>query len=316
MQVQTALANQQFKRFLSMHDHGMPLRTHGRNERPYFLFCVAGLSARNAILLKSMMRLLHGTTRHDWLYSPSGKDLAVVAADTPDLPDAPSSDPFKPAGPVARAFLWAGNGGEQMRFRIALPLHCKELEAELNRVGDWLVAQPAAAAEPMGLPAALTASASDSACAHAPAAAPAVPVLLATPATPATPVEAGADLPEPTGVFQLLCWPPVAFLSTPERAKAATLLLKAPIALDVLARRAGMSVQECQQFILELPRVKRITPVMELLASDALFNAPSQFPSDAAPTAISTAKPVGTLMALVGRSGLLGRIRERLGLKP
>ena len=250
-----------------MLDHDTPAQARARTGRKQFLFCVTGLSARNEILLKSLMRLLHGVTRYDWVYSPSGQDLAVVATGTPELPAA-KSDLSGPPEFSARACLWVGDACEGKPFRVALPLHCKELESELNKVGEWLVAQPAPAAAS-----------------------------------------------EANTVFQLLRWPPTAFLSTPERTKAATLLLKAPIKFDVLARRAGMSAEDCRLFIAVLPHMKHSVPEPDSLALERFFDAPSQPPENPGLSTFSITKSVSTLMTSVSRSGIVARIRDRLGLE-
>ncbi len=244
--------------------------------RRRFSFCIAGLSTRDEILLKSLVRLLQNVTRHDWVYSPEGEDLAILGAEISEFSLVKGAQMQLPEA-ISRARLWVGIGHDERAFRVSLPLHFKDLEEMLNKVGDRLVALASA---------------------------------------PVKPEVVDSEM-EPNEVVQLLRWPPAVFLSTPVRAKTATLMLKAPIKISSLARRAGMPLEECLLFVGALPHVKRYQRPPDTFASSSFFGPSSQpFSESASSDSVLNSKNSGAKDSqLVNRGGIISRIRERLGLK-
>ncbi len=240
------------------------------NTRSQFTFRATGLSSRNEILLKSLMRLLQGVTQHEWVYSPFAQDMVVVATENPGLPGSMGNAPA-PSPTTSRLQLWAGDSGEGKPYRVALPLNYKQLEEVLNRAGEWLQAHPVA---------------------------PSI---------------------EPTAVhpderFQLECWPPAKFLTTPSRAKAAAMLLKAPMTVGALARRIDWSVQECESFVVSLPRMKRTPSDQNTSILSAWLGGNSQLGVNTALPSAEDSAGVRPPLKGEGRN-LLTLIRNRLGLK-
>ncbi|RYY91842.1 MAG: hypothetical protein EOO24_30420 [Comamonadaceae bacterium] len=99
-------------------------------------YCVEGLSVRDDLLLKSLVRVLDHRSHQQWQCVESGGDLRV------------SGMPFgrgeadEQAGPVLRMGYPPGEG----EFGLPMPLHAGHLELMFNRIGDQLAQQRAEAA--------------------------------------------------------------------------------------------------------------------------------------------------------------------------
>lgn len=99
------------------------------------LFCVEGLSARNELLLKSLIRLLDHRTHQQWCYSVKHAQLRIVAEDSL----APVGE--NPAFAERRdgsSVLVIGHAQQQYQHFLHLPLHANELELMLNKLGAQL----------------------------------------------------------------------------------------------------------------------------------------------------------------------------------
>lgn len=94
-----------------------------RSKRSYSL---EGLPARDALVFKSMMRLLRHRTNDAWVYVASSTELHVVADGLP-VSALESS--------AAQQVLKLGAINIKRQSYLCLPLHAKELVAELNRLG-------------------------------------------------------------------------------------------------------------------------------------------------------------------------------------
>ena len=94
-----------------------------KSERRYG---VEGLGDREALVLKSMIRLLGHRTHHTWKYAPATTELMVV------------SEKLSAAGESttrAQQVLTLGvRSSNQLGF-LCMPVNARELEAELNRLG-------------------------------------------------------------------------------------------------------------------------------------------------------------------------------------
>lgn len=107
----------------------------------------------------------------------------------------------------------------------------------------------------------------------------------------------------PGGAVQLLRWPPVHLLGSPERVRLATLMVSKPVTLAWVQQRAGLPPAVCAQFFGELQAAGMLAGA----TADAQDVAPSVPPPHVAPPASTVGAPVLT-------TGLLARIRSRLGL--
>lgn len=100
---------------------------HPKGERSYSL---EGLSERDALVFKSMVRLLGHRTKYVWVYLPLSTDLKVVADGMPLT---------ALTTPTAQQLLTLGTSTANLPGYLRLPLHANELEQELNRLGDLII---------------------------------------------------------------------------------------------------------------------------------------------------------------------------------
>ena len=111
-----------------------------REQRGYRL---DGLTDRDVLVFKSMVRLLGHRTQHEWVYSPLSTELSVVADGLPAA---------QVASVMAQQILTLGVHNVHRHSYLRLPVHANELEAELNRLGLMIApapkAAPALSAEP------------------------------------------------------------------------------------------------------------------------------------------------------------------------
>ncbi|GAA4013081.1 hypothetical protein [Actimicrobium antarcticum] len=97
-------------------------------------FCMDGLSLRDELVMRSLVRILDHRTQHQWFYSPNNADLRVVgdmvavavAADAP-----PSANP---TGQVLMVGAIRKNDGPF----LSLPLNSTALERMLNHLGEHI----------------------------------------------------------------------------------------------------------------------------------------------------------------------------------
>lgn len=101
-----------------------------RGQRALLTFSIEGLAAREAVLLKSLVRLLDHRTHQHWSWKEELADLRVVG----DQFQAVDEDPAR-AVPV----LNVGHIDPQRGHFLALPLHTDALESVLNRLGAMVV---------------------------------------------------------------------------------------------------------------------------------------------------------------------------------
>ena len=223
----------------------------------------------------------------------------TYAADGRDLVVAGFGDPRLPsvkadlllyAPADTRARLWIGDGDDAEQFSVSLPLDFKQLRAAFDQVSAWLEAQQALR----------IADAKIHMAEHA------------------------------LGCPQLLRWPPVDVLSSPERKKAAAILLKGPVDVASVARRSGMELGDCERFIASLPHVQwterqvfrsgpHPAPGHESAPHQALGRIAAALPDAPAPPGSAHDKRQAAVTApfsWVRSGGFLALIRSRLGLAP
>jgi hypothetical protein len=109
-------------------------------------FSVEGLSARDELLFKSLVRLLDNRTPQQWSYSTEQPQLRVVEEDflpqiRKNLLSEVSVDRF--------SVLVIGHTQQEHLHFLHLPLHANELEVMLNKLGPQLASFDAAPADPV-----------------------------------------------------------------------------------------------------------------------------------------------------------------------
>ena len=97
----------------------------GAAEREQRSYSIEGLSAREGLVLKSMIRLLSHRTECVWTYRADSSELKVVS-NQPGVASAAAS--------WAQQVLTLGAIDLKQSAYLRLPLHANELEAELNRM--------------------------------------------------------------------------------------------------------------------------------------------------------------------------------------
>ena len=93
------------------------------NKRSYSL---EGLVSRDALIFKSMVRLLSHRTQHVWQYAPHSTELRVVAQRLSVADNPPK---------YAQHVLTLGTTNVKRHMYLQMPVHAKDLEAALNQAG-------------------------------------------------------------------------------------------------------------------------------------------------------------------------------------
>lgn len=185
-------------------------------ERATLTYCVGGLSARDEMLFKTLVRMLDHLTHQQWRYkvpTPSEHvDLLVLAE---------GSKPAASTSPHPQV-LWLSKEGTRLTGFLPWPLRPEALEAELNRLGglalDRRGPKPGSA--------------------------------LFTGAATGTPT--GRSVP--VKLMRLKKWPPARFLNGPGRMRLATLLTGNAMSLDELVYRSALPLPLCEAFVVDLQR--------------------------------------------------------------
>lgn len=236
-------------------------------------FSTCGLSSKEELVFKSLMRLLDSRTHQKWFYAAEGADLRVTGENTSPQQAESNSKFF--------AVLTLGTVTRPQAAFLGLPLKAHELEAEINRLGSLL--------QPLAKPL----------------------VRLSDMPAIATPVEGPQTCaphePEASLALKLLRWPPPHLLNTADRIRLATVMSGRSICAADLAQRSGQSLVACQRFMGELLRAslaqqcdahtQRLEPASTSRASSPLLPHVPQAQPHAA-----SAMP-----------SLLARIRSRFG---
>lgn len=105
--------------------------------RPALGLSVAGLAAREELLLKSLVRLLDHRTQHQWTFNAARCDLRIVGEGVAHL-EGRSAEPLSDGQPPP-AILRAARAGTASHD-LSLPLNPDALEQALNRAGAAIVA--------------------------------------------------------------------------------------------------------------------------------------------------------------------------------
>ncbi len=102
-------------------------------------YSVEGLSSREELLFKSLVRMLNHCTEQIWNYDPHSADLLVQAKGS-SVPPAMSQ--------TVQQVLTVCAYGEEAECCVTLPLHFNQLEKQLNRLGTLLLEARAQASTP------------------------------------------------------------------------------------------------------------------------------------------------------------------------
>ena len=118
----------------------MSLAYEPANERVQFSFAVEGLSDREELLLKSIIRLLDHRTKHAWVYDPFKADLWIVENDMHVPSEAKYRNPLYLMRTIAvlrssENVLVEVNGYKTEK--AVMRLNAKKIEDVLNEVGSW-----------------------------------------------------------------------------------------------------------------------------------------------------------------------------------
>ncbi|MES2946574.1 MAG: hypothetical protein V4772_27220 [Pseudomonadota bacterium] len=287
---------------VGMSANGLPATSpEDADTRTRLRFSVEGLSARDEILFKSLVRLLGHRTHQQWSYSTDKPhvrvtgDVGYVGEDLLLQRPASTAQAFQPL------VLLVGHSRKQHEFFLHQPMHANELELLLNQIGSKVAGLVAVTDEP-----------------RLAATAPSAPVA----------VFSSARFDDNEG-FVLHRWPPAAMLGSPVRIKLATVMRGRPMTLNALQKRSGFSQQECAEFVDLLRRAELLARTEPALQANAPLAAvesnpalPIAAPSPAPlPTAsgrlafVVSPKTASTSAGSQGPTiGLLARIRNRLGL--
>ena len=92
---------------------------------------IQGVTTRDELLLKSLVRLLSHRTRHHWVFESENVQLRIVG----DHPMAPATLPVS-ASNMSAEILWVGHSDQYRAPFLHLPAHANELENLLNTLGD------------------------------------------------------------------------------------------------------------------------------------------------------------------------------------
>jgi hypothetical protein len=203
-------------------------------------YSLEGLSAREEMLFKSLVRLLDHLTFQKWEHRPASADyrvdLLVVAEWYPPTI-------FQHAHTVGQSILSIGKGAER-DFYLSWPVQPLRLQAELNRIGSFAIMQQRL-----------------------------------DPQAPTVPIQSGID-GESEDVFRLQQWPPSKYLAGVGCVRLATLLTGTGMTIKQLQHRSALSLSVCRSFVLDLRQGQLLTitaaePPARVPEPHQLLNLPS-----------------------------------------
>lgn len=104
-------------------------------QRANLSLCLEGVAPHDAILLKSLIRLLNYRTNHNWTIDTGSADLHILGEEAPQTTDHQSP------GNV----LWVGHSAQTHTPFLHLPIRANELELQLNSLGSSILKNQAQA---------------------------------------------------------------------------------------------------------------------------------------------------------------------------
>ena len=250
----------------------MPLRQN--LEKILLLFSIEGITPRDELLLKSLVRILNHRTEHTWQYTAECSDEQV---DLRVIGDGSLNGIELRTQHYLHDDLIRSTAQQSEVGFLALPLRANLLELELNRLGQLIKTRLEDRSAPSSKPIPGTTSST------APIPPELVPIFKAP-------------------LVRLSRWPSANLLNSAEKLKMATLLVGRSITAAGLAEASNYSLSLCNEFINELRNndlvIEDSTPVIgreKISPSDVLTDGKS-------PRIANPAR------------GLLSLIRNRLGL--
>ena len=321
--------------------------------RELLSFSTVSMAPREAMLLKSFMRILDGRTRQRWLFKPhhdnheqQGADLIFLGEEGVE---APASSDHSPTGRKLRM----GVLSLDVVVSLGWPLRPDELEDKLNRMGKMLVQARAtsnlrgnsnffsssigdknlATGQPTHLwrPVAEGSTHSEFApsTAFASELIATVPASLkeksrvspdaaatCLPAPPASAAPAGMPAIALDDKLRLVRWPLASLINTPPRLKLAALMTCGSNTLGNLQKTSGQTLSACSQFVEDLRQHGFLAVEAakpRRFVEPALQQAASELPATAPTPLLAPEKKPRAAVAL---PGLFARIRARLGISP
>ena len=204
-----------------------------------FTYTLRHLGPRDEIVFRSVIRVLHGKTRHSWLYLDHGTADLVLMGDQPADAASPS------AVLTGQAVIHVNSAGGHDLNALSWPIRTADLVTHMDLAGDQLARRCEES----------TAALSGA----APACAP----------QPAAPASRPLSAEQCMG---LLRWPDAVLLQRDARfIKLATLLTGRPVKMAELMERSNCPLEVCQQFVevLDSAGLLRMTHTPEAAALPA-----------------------------------------------
>jgi hypothetical protein len=120
----------------------MPLAYESANSRLQFNYAVEGLSAREELLLKSIIRLLDHRTKHTWVYDPAKADLWIVDHESSVPSKAKYQNPLHMIRTLAslqtaEVISGASDSATGDADKSVMRLNAQNVEITLDQVGNW-----------------------------------------------------------------------------------------------------------------------------------------------------------------------------------
>jgi hypothetical protein len=186
------------------------------SQRAQFNFAVEGLSAREELLLKSMIRLLDHRTKHAWSYDTDSADLWIVDQVT-NVPGQAKQRRLQPKIVILNTLQSAESVSSPSSGAVALRLNAKILEETLNQAGDSLIGLVQIEHDVSK-------------------------VAVASPSLSVSNLES----------YRLSRWPTSHMLVNPTHIRIAALLVGTPLTITQIADKSGKDLAMCQVFIDQL----------------------------------------------------------------
>ncbi len=110
----------------------MPLNFEPKSGRMQFSFAIAGLTDREELLLKSLVRLIDHRTHHQWMYTEQTADVWLVAQGS----KAPTTAFLQ--GKQPQILVFSPTALINSEAQLARPFKAEQIEAALNHTGAIL----------------------------------------------------------------------------------------------------------------------------------------------------------------------------------
>ena len=314
-------------------------------------FSVVAMAPREAMLLKSFVRMLDGRTKQRWLFKPQQDSLEQQAVDLTFLGDEGDDPATLASASQGARHLRMGVLSLELYAKLERPLRPDELERELNRMGTLLVQARGTSASGeappffastqnrenfgqvgVGQPSSMwrpvsegsrhsefapTTVFSNEFSGTVPAALTERALAAVAPTVPVGSTEPAVKV-EIDDNINLLRWPHANLVGTPPRLKLAAFMIGSGTTLRKLQTNSGQTLAACTAFVndLQASGFLRVTSVTTQNSAVVVSAADASYP---APVAIKTIQPALEKAsrenhAVLVMPNLFARIRARLGM--